>query len=88
VGFTQLYATYCSVDATPIWVLYDLFVDDSARRLGAGKALMDRALEHAKQSGASRIDLETEINNVGAQRLYESLGYVRETDFYKYCLEL
>lgn len=88
VGFTQLYATYCSVDATPIWVLYDLFVDDSARRLGAGKALMGRALEHAKQSGASRIDLETEINNVGAQRLYESLGYVRETDFYKYCLEL
>ena len=88
VGFTQLYATYCSVDATPIWVLYDLFVGDSARRLGAGKALMDRALEHAKQSGASRIDLETEINNVGAQRLYESLGYVRETDFYKYCLEL
>ena len=88
VGFTQLYATYCSVDATPIWVLYDLFVDGTARRLGAGKALMNRALEHAKQTGASRIDLETETDNVSAQHLYESLGYVRDTGFYKYSLEL
>jgi TetR/AcrR family transcriptional repressor of bet genes len=88
VGFTQLYATYCSVDATPIWVLYDLFVDGTARRLGAGKALMNRALEHAKQTGASRIDLETAMDNVSAQHLYESLGYVRDTDFYKYSLEI
>ena len=88
VGFTQLYFTYCSVDATPIWVLYDLFVDGTARRLGAGKALMNRALEHAKQTGASRIDLETAMDNVSAQHLYESLGYVRDTDFYKYSLEI
>ena len=88
VGFTQLYATYCSVDATPIWVLYDLFVDGTARRLGAGKALMNRALEHARQTGASRIDLETATDNVSAQHLYESLGYVRDTGFYKYSLEI
>ena len=88
VGFTQLYSTYCSVDAASIWVLYDLYVQLDARRLGAGKALMNSALAHAKASGASRIDLETEINNVNAQQLYESLGYVRDTEFYKYSLEL
>lgn len=88
VGFTQLYSTYCSVDAAPICVLYDLYVQQDARRLGAGKALMNSALAHAKASGASRIDLETEINNVNAQQLYESLGYIRDTEFYKYSLEV
>jgi TetR/AcrR family transcriptional repressor of bet genes len=88
VGFTQLYSTYCSVDAAPICVLYDLYVQQDARRLGAGKALMNSALAHAKASGASRIDLETEIDNVNAQQLYESLGYIRDTGFYKYSLEV
>ena len=42
----------------------------------------------AKKSGASRIDLETAIDNTSAQALYESLGYQRDTEFYKYSLEL
>lgn len=88
LGFTQLYPTLCSVEAKPIWVLYDLFVDSSARNLGIGKALMNRALIMAKKSGASRIDLETAIDNTSAQALYESLGYQRDTEFYKYSLEL
>ena len=88
LGFTQLYPTFCSVDATPIVVLYDLYVDSSARQLGIGKALMNRAMAYTKETGASRIDLETEIDNIQAQSLYESLGYVRDTDFYKYSLAL
>lgn len=88
LGFTQLYPTLCSVEAKPIWVLYDLFVDSSARNGGIGKALMNRALVMAKKSGASRIDLETAIDNISAQGLYESLGYQRDTAFYKYSLEL
>jgi ribosomal protein S18 acetylase RimI-like enzyme len=49
---------------------------------------MNRAQAHAIDSGAARIDLETETNNVNAQQLYETLGYVRETEFYKYSLSL
>ena len=88
VGFTQLYSSFCSVDASPIIILYDLFVDSEVRQSGVGKALMDRAKEHAKEIGASRLDLETENTNIKAQRLYESLGYERETYFYKYSLEI
>jgi len=88
LGFTQLYATFCSVEAAPILVLYDLFVDAEYRRLGVGKALMNRAQAHAIDSGAARIDLETAIDNINAQQLYEALGYVRETEFYKYSLTL
>ena len=88
LGFTQLYPTLCSVEAKPIWVLYDLFVHSSVRNQGIGRQLMNRALVMAKKSGASRIDLETAIDNTMAQGLYESLGYQRDKAFYKYSLEV
>jgi len=86
VGFMQLYPLFCSVAATPIWVLYDLYVDASVRRHGIGKQLMNQARELAKSTGASRIDLETAVDNINAQALYETLGYERDTEFFKYSL--
>jgi AcrR family transcriptional regulator/GNAT superfamily N-acetyltransferase len=88
IGFTQLYPAICSVAMARYWVLYDLFVERSARAEGVGRALMERAREHAVSTGAVRIDLETAVDNLGAQRLYESLGYVREQAFHKYSLAL
>ncbi len=88
LGFTQLYSSYCSVAAKPIWILYDLYVDSTARKNGVAKALMNRALLLARETGACRIDLETASDNIAAQALYESLGYERDQDFYKYSLEI
>jgi ribosomal protein S18 acetylase RimI-like enzyme len=88
LGFTQLYPGWCSVSASPTWVLYDLYVDATVRQRGVGRALMQAAEKMARKSRASRIDLETAIDNYTAQALYESLGYERERDFYKYSLEL
>ena len=89
LGFTQLYASFCSVDASPIWILYDLYVDSSARKQGVAKALMIRALALAKETGASRIDLMTAFNNKAGQHLYEKLGYRRdEQNFYSYSLQV
>ncbi len=88
IGFTQLYSTFCSVEASAIWVLYDLFVDSRQRDKGVGRALMNRARTMALESGASRIDLETAIDNINAQGLYETLGYERDSEFYKYSLSL
>ena len=88
LGFTQLYPGWCSVSANPVWTLYDLFVDPAVRQRGVGRALMQAAEKMARKSRASRIDLETAIDNYGAQALYESLGYERELEFYKYSLSL
>ena len=86
VGFTQLYHTFCSVARAPIIQLYDLFVDSPARRQGIGRSLMNQATAYAKASGASRLQLETGIENRQAQALYESLGYERDVRFYTYHL--
>jgi len=34
------------------------------------------------------MTLETATDNFSAQRLYESLGYVRDPGYYTYCLDL
>ncbi|MGI9220142.1 MAG: GNAT family N-acetyltransferase [Woeseiaceae bacterium] len=87
VGFTQLYPSFCSVDAAKIYILYDLFVAAESRNSGIGANLMNTATEWARQNGAVRLDLLTENNNLPGQHLYEKLGYVRTNEeFYAYSL--
>ena len=84
VGFCQLYPTFCSVEAQPIFVLYDLFVAADARRCGAGRALLLAAEQLAVRDGKSRLDLSTARTNRAAQSAYESLGWVRDEMFHVY----
>lgn len=88
LGFTQLYPTFCSVEASRIFVLYDLFVRRDARNRGVGRQLMKQAEVHARAAGASRLQLETHHTNKNAQHLYESLGYKRDEEFYAYALAI
>jgi ribosomal protein S18 acetylase RimI-like enzyme len=88
VGFCQLYPTFCSVSAAPIYVLYDLFVGPEVRRAGAGRALLTAARQVAIEAGMSRLDLSTAKTNATAQALYESLGWQRDELFYTYSLSL
>jgi ribosomal protein S18 acetylase RimI-like enzyme len=86
-GFCQLYPTWCSVTAAPIFVLSDLFVAEGARRGGVGRALMLAAQAHALRSGMARLDLTTARTNKRAQALYESLGWRRDEVFLTYNLD-
>jgi ribosomal protein S18 acetylase RimI-like enzyme len=88
LGFTQLYPSFGSVSLCRLWILYDLFVAPEARRLGVGRALMETAHQFAADSDARIVELSTATNNYQAQALYESLGYVRDTDYYGYALVL
>jgi ribosomal protein S18 acetylase RimI-like enzyme len=84
VGFCQMYPTFCSVEAAPIYVLYDLFVLPEARKFGAGRALLQAAEARAAADGKARIDLTTAKSNLDAKSLYESLGWVRDEIFDAY----
>ncbi|WP_126312123.1 GNAT family N-acetyltransferase [Delftia acidovorans] len=88
LGFCQLYPSFCSVLAAPIYVLYDLFVVPDARRLGVGRALLLAAEAHARATGHARMDLTTARNNLRAQALYESPGWVRDEVFLTYARHL
>jgi ribosomal protein S18 acetylase RimI-like enzyme len=84
VGFCQLYPTFCSVEAQPIYALYDLFVQPSSRKTGVGRMLLQAAEAKAAQTGKARMDLTTARTNKPAQALYESLGWVRDDVFLAY----
>lgn len=88
LGFVQLYPTFSSIDAHRTWLLSDLFTKTESRGQGVGRLLMNAARAFALSTGAKGMVLETATDNVGAQRLYESLGYVRDTGYYTYCLDL
>ncbi|ATQ77697.1 GNAT family N-acetyltransferase [Massilia violaceinigra] len=83
-GFCQLYPTFCSLAAAPIYALYDLYVRPEARKLGAGRALLLAAEAHALRNGALRLDLTTAKTNLAAQSLYTALGWQRDDIFYAY----
>lgn len=88
LGFVQLFPTFSSIDAHRTWLLGDLFTAPAARGRGVGTLLMNTARSFAVLSGAKGMTLETATDNATAQRLYESLGYVRDTGYFTYCLDL
>ena len=88
VGFVQMYPTFSSLRAARTFVLYDLFVAPAARQHGVGRQLMQAAADEARARGAVSLVLSTARTNSSAQRLYESLGWVRDEDFYEYNLTL
>jgi ribosomal protein S18 acetylase RimI-like enzyme len=87
-GFCQLYPSFCSVLAQPIYTLYDLFVPPAHRQQGVAKALLAAAAERGRRDGMGRLDLTTAHTNHAAQALYESMGWVQDRVFRTYNLDL
>lgn len=88
VGFTQLYPSFSSVSAERTWILNDLYVLEECRGQGIGRQLLNAAREYAISTKAKGISLQTARDNINAQKLYESVGYVMNTDYFSYFLSL
>jgi ribosomal protein S18 acetylase RimI-like enzyme len=88
VGFTQLYPLFSSTAMERLWLLNDLFVAPAARGQDVARRLMLQAERHARETRATGLMLQTAIDNAAAQRLYESVGYERDTHFYVYNRDL
>jgi ribosomal protein S18 acetylase RimI-like enzyme len=55
--------------------LEELYVVPERRGHGLGRALLDGAMELARERGAEHIDLGTSEDDVAARALYESAGF-------------
>jgi ribosomal protein S18 acetylase RimI-like enzyme len=84
LGFVQLYPSFSSVSMKRSWVLNDLYVKEHARGKGVGEQLIKTAIHFAIETGAKGIMLETGRENVNAQRLYEKIGFVKESNYFYY----
>jgi ribosomal protein S18 acetylase RimI-like enzyme len=86
-GFVQLYPVFSSLQMRRAWILNDLFVAPAYRGQHLSRRLMAAARDHADQTGAASITLETAPDNHTARKLYESLGYRLEQSFLQYVLD-
>lgn len=55
--------------------LEELYVVPERRGRGIGRALMEAAMDVAREEGAAHMDLGTGDDDVAARALYESLGF-------------
>jgi len=55
--------------------IYDFYVDESMRRKGYGKQIINACKKDAKSKGANEINLHVFGHNKPARALYLSLGY-------------
>ena len=70
VGFTQLYPSFSSTRLQKMWILNDLYVDKSFRGQKISLKLIDKAKELTIQTKACGLMLETEKDNLIANKLY------------------
>ena len=82
VGFTQLFPIFSSVSMKRTWLLNDLYVNEKARGIGAGTALLNAAKEFGEETNSKWLLLQTAADNFTAQKVYEKNGWIKETDFF------
>jgi len=69
-------------------IIEDVIVDQSMRRRGIGEALVERAIELARESGADGVSLTSNPKREAANQLYQSMGFeLRQTNPYFYRLK-
>jgi GNAT superfamily N-acetyltransferase len=79
-GFTQLYPLFSSTRMKRLWLLNDLFVDSNYRGQGFSVALIERAKELCKETGACGLMLETAKTNDIGNNLYPKTGFSLDDD--------
>jgi len=76
-GLGSVAIAHPGIDLERLMFLKDLFVRDSARDKGVGRALIGFLAAYCVSKGIGRIDLTTEDWNEGALRFYDRLGAER-----------
>jgi ribosomal protein S18 acetylase RimI-like enzyme len=77
-GLAQLRYRLSAWTGTEDCWLEDLYVRDTARGSGLGRAMTEACIERARSRGCRRIELDVNQTNAAAIGLYTSLGFAVE----------
>ncbi|MBJ9977418.1 GNAT family N-acetyltransferase [Pseudomonas sp. S75] len=88
LGFCQLYPSFSSLSLKRVWILNDIYVAGSARRMLVADHLMREARKMARKTNAVRMRVSTSRSNEVAKRTYESMGFRKDAEFENYILPL
>ncbi|HFK5586593.1 TPA: N-acetyltransferase family protein [Elizabethkingia anophelis] len=80
IGFTQLYPLFSSTRMKKLWLLNDLYVEEEYRQKGISIALIDKAKELCRETGACQLSLETSKTNMVGNNLYPKTDFQLDTE--------
>lgn len=86
LGFAHAILHPGTWSAKPVCYLEDLFVNESARGRGVGRALIEALAERGRAEGWLRLYWQTASDNATARALYDKLA--RRGDWVRYDLDL
>ena len=86
VGITHVVLHPNTWNSTKCCYLEDLYVNESMRGHGVGRALIDHVYEFARQQNCNRVYWTTQEDNTAARRLYDTLA--SKTDMIQYRKDL
>ncbi len=78
IGFAQLRFHASLYAPGPDACLEELWVRPEHRGIGAGRSLLNAAMQLARDHAATRIELNTSMGDDAARALYESAGFTNE----------
>lgn len=85
VAFATVYFSFTSTITSKVAVLNDLFTLPSQRGKGVGRKLIEYCKEYALEHGAACLQWATSLDNIQAQKLYDSMNTKTTTwHFYTY----
>lgn len=87
IGVALWFETYSTWTGAPSLYLEDLFVDESARGTGAGRALFTALAREAEARGCARIDWAVMDWNQTARSFYRSIGGFHSTGWEPWRIE-
>ena len=64
----------------------DLIVEEKRRNNGIGKALIENAVNYAKEKKCEVIELTSYKDNIKAHKFYENNGFINHSVKFKMCL--
>ena len=87
VGFALFFATYSTWEGRPSLYLEDLFVVESARKHGVGRALMAKLAALSVERGYQRLELQV-LDWNPAREFYHRLGMGHMDEWLPYRLDV
>jgi GNAT superfamily N-acetyltransferase len=87
VGYACLYWHFTSLIPAETVLMNDLYVDETVRGQGVGRALIEASAAIARERGAHQLEWATAPDNVTAQHLYDRTGAER-SEWVEYELKL
>jgi len=85
VAFATVYFSFTSTVTSKIGIMNDLYTSPSNRGKGIARQLIEHCKNYALNNGAVRLQWATSLDNLQAQKLYDSMDTIKTTwHFYAY----